>query len=342
MVTGHARRVLPASVVTAGLLAAWAPGAAAQADGLAPIGDVYCHAAGAEPRYFHSGVDRPARASGDDWWPDEGAAQRLGERPTLVRLATAFVRHVADRHGVDVLLSPRCERTAPGAADTAIAMAAYARGGELVRYGTAEKTAVDWTPDFEAAFRGQVAAAVGPPTTAGRSEVTEPGAAETQRVPQSQPAPGLHAAAAAGDVAAAAAAIAAGADVRGRNAARLTPLDVAAAADAAGVVDLLVAHGVDPALLDRSLRERPLHRAARADAAGAAAALLTHGAPVDIVNAAGETPLHAAAGANAAAAAVVLLAHGANAEARDRAGRTPRDAALAAGAAAVAALLQAP
>ena len=333
-----------ASLVTAVVLGS--PSGRPQANLVQPIGDVYCHAVTLEPRYFYSGVDRPTRESTDEWWSMDDGSRRVREERTLGRLAGAFSSRVSELHGVDVLLSPRCERTPVGVAESAISAAAYAQTGELVPYEITEKVEVDWTPAFERAFRAEVGAGsgtvTGAPAVAGRSGGTEhEEVVEAARLRQVYAA-GLHVAAAAADVGAAVAAIARGADVRGRNEAGETPLDVAAAADAAGVVNLLVAHGVDPAVLDRSLRERPLHRAARTNATAAAAALLAHGASVNVVNAAGETPLHAAAEVGAIGVASVLLAHGANTELRDRENRTPRDIALAAGASGVVALLPVP
>ena len=152
----------------------------------------------------------------------------------------------------------------------------------------------------------------------------------------------LHRAAAAHDVQMARLMIAAGADAEGLNAAGKSVLEVAATADAAGVIQLLAANGVSLRVVDRALLERPLHMAARANAGNAVAVLLAHGADIEIPNPAGDTPLHAAAGADAVAATAVLLAHGANTLAQNRAGRTPLAVAEAQGAAAAAALLRVP
>ncbi len=152
----------------------------------------------------------------------------------------------------------------------------------------------------------------------------------------------LHAAAAADDAETAQALIAGGADMEARNDEGSTPMEVAAKADAARIINLLVESGVNPLVLDRSLRERPLHMAARANAGNALAALLAHGAYIEILNPDGETPLHAAAGADATAAVEVLLAEGANVLAQDREGRTPLAVAEAEGAEAAATLLRMP
>jgi hypothetical protein len=57
------------------------------------------------------------------------------------------------------------------------------------------------------------------------------------------------------------------------------------------------------------------------------ALLIAHGAPVDLVDAAGESPLHRAVIFAALPAARALLAAGANPMLRDRKGRTPLDVA---------------
>ena len=376
-------RCAAAGLVAAGLLAAHPPGAEAAIR--VEVGQVYCHGASAgPPHYYHSGVAAVGiTLPGDDWWPG-ARAEGQARRRALARLAGDFARRVGEDHGVDVLLSPRCDwlglapdgnwlALVPDAnggagvgtgAAAAIEAAAYARDGALVTYGPGERTAVDWTPDFKDVFRreleasagGRGGAAAGDAATgnaaaaaagAGRASGAAAGDPLTAlgRLLQMRPATGaagaLHAAAAAGDVAAAAAEIAAGADLRARDAAGNSPLDVAAAAGSAGVINLLVANGVAPGVLDRSLRDRPLHWAARAGSAEAAAVLLAHGAPAGVANASGETALHAAAAADAAGVVSVLLAHGADALARDRLGRTPRDVAVAAGSSAAAALLPA-
>ena len=349
------RRAAAVGLVAAGLLAVPAQGTEAAI--VVELGEVYCHGAGAGPHYYRSGVATVSiTLPGDDWWPG-ARAERAARRGALVRLAGDFARRVAEEHGVDVLLSPRCEWSerdwTAGAGTTGqaagIETPEYARDGILVAYRPEETTVVDWTPDFKGAFIQEVEAVAGASDGAAAGDTAAAarasGAGAEVRLLQTRPATAsagaLHAAAAAGDVQAAAAEIAAGADVRARDAAGNSPLDVAAAAGAAGVINLLVAHGVEPGVLDRSLRDRPLHWAARAGASGAAAVLLAHGAPVGVANMSGETALHAAAAADAVDVVAVLLAHGANAGAQDRGGRTARDVALAAGSFAAAALLPA-
>lgn len=369
-----ALRCAVVGLVAVGLSRAQPPAAAVAVS--VEAGQVYCHGATVGPHYYHSGVamvriNLPA----DHWWPT-GRAERLARRGALARLAGEFARRVGEGHGVDVLLSPRCdwsasegnqsEDLAAGVATGAAAAretAAYARSGVLVAYGPGEKTVVDWVPDFKDVFREEVeatsggsgagAAGVGP--GAARNAAVRTGAggasgvaavaqtAESEqllRIPPGMRGVGaLHAAAAAGDIAAAAAEIAAGTDPRARDAVGNSALDVAAAAGAAGVIGILVANGVEPGVLDRSLRDRPLHWAARAGAADAAAVLLAHGAPAGVGNASGETALHAAAAADAVGVVAILLAHGADPLAQDRLGRTPRDVAVAAGSSSTAAAL---
>ena len=134
-----------------------------------------------------------------------------------------------------------------------------------------------------------------------------------------------------------------------------TPLHVAVAAGAEGVVRVLLAGGADPdavdtrsatplhyaargaglpvvaALLSAGADAKaradgnvtPLHTAARWDAARSAAALLLAGADAHARDANGETPLHRAAAGDAAAAARVLLDRGADLQAADDEGMTP-------------------
>ena len=118
------------------------------------VGEMYCHATAAGPRYFHSGISRVSVA-GEHYsrWRVlvvPGMEGRILDR-ILDDLAVEFARVVAARGDVDHLLSPRCELTAAAfpAAD-AIGAASYFRGGERVFYPAAGKIAVEWTPpDFD-------------------------------------------------------------------------------------------------------------------------------------------------------------------------------------------------
>ena len=119
------------------------------------VGEIYCHATAAGPRYFHSGVSQVSVVA-DHYSRWRLLEERRVEGRILDRiledLAVEFARVVAARGGRDDdhLLSPRCELTAAGeAAADAIDAAAYFRGGERVFYPADRKIAVDWTPpDF--------------------------------------------------------------------------------------------------------------------------------------------------------------------------------------------------
>ena len=101
-----------------------------------------------------------------------------------------------------------------------------------------------------------------------------------------------------------------------------TPLHIAAAADARGVVAVLLEGGADPDVAEATTAT-PLHYAAAGHGGRAAAVLAAHGADVGAATAKGVTPLHAAARRDAVSVVEALLAHGADISARDRGGDTP-------------------
>lgn len=151
-------RVVPAvPIVASVIVGVFFTGAAryAHASLAFGVGEIYCHATAAGPRYFHSGVSHVSVAA-DDYLRWRLLEERRVEGRILDRvlddLAVEFARVVAARGGRDDdhLLSPRCELTAAGeAAADAIGAAAYFRGGERVFYPAGRKIAVDWTPpDF--------------------------------------------------------------------------------------------------------------------------------------------------------------------------------------------------
>lgn len=151
-------RVVPTVLVVASVVVGvFFTGAArhAQASLIFGVGEMYCHATAAGPRYFHSGISRVSMDMDHRRYSrwrvlvaprEEG---RILDR-ILDDLAVEFARNVAARRDVDHLLSPRCELTAPREAATdAIDTAAYFRGGEGVFYPADRKISVDWTPpDF--------------------------------------------------------------------------------------------------------------------------------------------------------------------------------------------------
>ena len=117
------------------------------------LGDAYCHAVAAGPRYFHSGVS-PALVSRTQFWAslDDASRQSLHRR-VLDDLAVEFARFVAEHHDVDSLLSLRCDLVAsPGVAAEMIAAAAYFRDGAQASFSAGEKIGVEWTPNFEGAL----------------------------------------------------------------------------------------------------------------------------------------------------------------------------------------------
>ena len=119
------------------------------------LGDVYCHAEAAGPRYFHSEITAALREmpQDDDWWPTSEEVRRRLERRALEYLAAEFAGYVAENHEVEHLLSPRCEMTEAGSGTMEVERASYARGGELLSYEVSQRTAVDWSPDFRGVFR---------------------------------------------------------------------------------------------------------------------------------------------------------------------------------------------
>ena len=119
------------------------------------FGDVYCYAATAEPRYFHSEVAPALRVlpADDDWWPGDEQVRRRRQQETLRHLAAEFVRHVAERHKIEYLISPRCELTGAGSGTKEVEGATYARDGVLVPYEANERTSTAWSPDFRTTFK---------------------------------------------------------------------------------------------------------------------------------------------------------------------------------------------
>lgn len=155
-------RVVPTVLVVASVVVGvFFTGAArhAQASLALRVGEIYCHATAAGPRYFHSGISQVSVGG----VAEHSRWRLLDENRTLDRilddLAVEFARNVAARRDVDHLLSPRCELTAPReAAADAIDTAAYFRGGEGVFYPADRKIAVDWTPpDFGGLWAAAVA-----------------------------------------------------------------------------------------------------------------------------------------------------------------------------------------
>ena len=117
------------------------------------LGDAYCHAVAAGPRYFHSGVS-PALVSRTQFWAslDDASLQSLHRR-VLDDLAVEFARFVAEHHDVDSLLSLRCDLVAsPDVAAEMIDTAAYFRDGAQAFFSASEKDRVEWTPNFEGAL----------------------------------------------------------------------------------------------------------------------------------------------------------------------------------------------
>ena len=117
------------------------------------LGDAYCHAVAAGPRYFHSGVS-PALVSRTQFWAslDDASRQSLHRR-VLDDLAVEFARFVAEHHDVDSLLSLRCDLVAsPDVAAEMIDTAAYFRDGAQASFSAGEKIGVEWTPNFEGAL----------------------------------------------------------------------------------------------------------------------------------------------------------------------------------------------
>ena len=96
-----------------------------------------------------------------------------------------------------------------------------------------------------------------------------------------------------------------------------TPLHIAAAADAGGVVALLLDGGAEPDAADATTAT-PLHYAAAGHSDSAAAVLAARGADVGAATRKGVTPLHASARRDAVSVVRVLLDHGADVGAQDR------------------------
>ena len=117
-----------------------------------------------------------------------------------------------------------------------------------------------------------------------------------------------------------------------------TPLHIAAAADAGGVVALLLDGGAEPDAADATTAT-PLHYAAAGHSDSAAAVLAARGADVGAATRKGVTPLHASARRDAVSVVRVLLDHGADVGAQDRGGDTPLHRAASGDAAVAAALL---
>lgn len=119
-------------------------------------------------------------------------------------------------------------------------------------------------------------------------------------------------------------------------------------ADAGGIIEALLRHGVSLAAVDRA-GNTVLHRVVSKERHEGnevdqrVAALLQHLSDVDVTNNQGETPLHLAADHCPASVLVALLSAGASIEAADHEGRTPlhRAAGRGWGADAVAALIEA-
>ena len=141
--------------VIAGVVMAVVAGSVRHADAAVVIrlGDAYCHAVAAGPRYFHSGVS-PAWVSRTQFWAslDDASRQSLHRR-VLDDLAVEFARFVAEHHDVDSLLSLRCDLVAsPDVAAEMIDTAAYFRDGAQAFFSAGEKDRVEWTPNFEGAL----------------------------------------------------------------------------------------------------------------------------------------------------------------------------------------------
>lgn len=117
------------------------------------LGEVYCRAETPEPQLYYSTAARAGR-TGSDLWRAMGDAEfgRL-DRQTLDGLAEKFARQVAERHGSDVLLSVRCERTVVETTLEALADEVYFRDGGFVEYAPDERALVEWTPDYEGALK---------------------------------------------------------------------------------------------------------------------------------------------------------------------------------------------
>lgn len=117
------------------------------------MGNVFCHGESAGPQYFHSHLAEVTvnpRREEDDWLMSRGLDREGAlEGRTLRDLAAAFARYVAEQHGVEALLSPRCTLTRPGSGHEEMHSAAYALEGEIVRYEESEKTRVNWLPNFQ-------------------------------------------------------------------------------------------------------------------------------------------------------------------------------------------------
>ena len=141
--------------VVAGVVMAVVAGSVRHADAaiVVRLGDAYCHAVAAGPRYFHSGVS-PAWVSRTQFWAslDDASRQSLHRR-VLDDLAVEFARFVAEHHDVDSLLSLRCDLVAsPDVAAEMIDTAAYFRDGAQAFFSAGEKERVEWTPNFEGAL----------------------------------------------------------------------------------------------------------------------------------------------------------------------------------------------
>ena len=102
-----------------------------------------------------------------------------------------------------------------------------------------------------------------------------------------------------------------------------TPLHMAAAGDAAGVIQVLLDRGADVEASTLDVDARPLHYAAQYGALGAVRLLLDRGADVDARDAGGGTALHRAAEGAHVPVVRILRERGADAAVRDRRGRTP-------------------
>ncbi|HEY3416320.1 MAG TPA: SUMF1/EgtB/PvdO family nonheme iron enzyme, partial [Armatimonadota bacterium] len=118
-----------------------------------------------------------------------------------------------------------------------------------------------------------------------------------------------------------------------------TPLMWAAVAGKDVVIQVLLAYGANPHLVDPKYGRTALHSAAISGSTAAVSALLIGGARLEAKDKEGNTPLHCAAGAGQQATAELLLAKGAALKATNKAGYTPREYALRQGKKAVAAFL---
>lgn len=129
--------------------------------------------------------------------------------------------------------------------------------------------------------------------------------------------------------------IEAGADVNTRDKHGQTPLYFAVLGGHADVVELLTGSDADPTIVyyddDYGENQTLLHKAAQMDCPDVARVLIAHGANVQVRDRSGDTPLHTAAYFGRARMVEMLLAHGGDPNARTTGNKTPLDYAQEAG-----------